>query len=269
MSQPLALRRAILLLTLALPGFCWGGPSLQALIVNDGTAGLETNVTTNLSADLVLAGYAVTTNVGVPGGSLAGYSQVWDIRYNNTTPLTGSDITAYIGYMAGGGSLFVMGENTGFVTRNNTIVTLISSAGGGSVSVTTPNNNENIFAPFSGPNAVSTITFLAAAGIPSPPGHGNYVTKDSSNIGAAVVFSPGTLLNALNGSLIVVFDVNFMDPTADANSQALLKNLIAYLAAPTPIVPVVPFIPAPSSLLLLLTGLAAAGLFVARRKLRA
>jgi hypothetical protein len=42
------LRRATLLLALTVPSFCWGYlPSLNALIVNDGTTGLELDVTTN------------------------------------------------------------------------------------------------------------------------------------------------------------------------------------------------------------------------------
>jgi hypothetical protein len=259
------LRRATLLLALTLPSFCWGyGPSLNALIVNDGTIGLEVDVTTNLSAKLVTAGYTVTTSTGVPGGSLAGYQQIWDVRYNNTTPLTGSDISAYVAYMAGGGSLFVMGENAGFITRDATIVTLVSTAGGGTIMIVAAGGPQTVEPPFSGPTPLSAITYLASAGS-STRANGRFVTIDSSNtIGSALVFAPGTMSNALGGTLIVVFDVNFLQGGADANSQIFTSNLIAYLAAPTPVGP--PPTPAPSTIILILTGAGAIALYSARRR---
>jgi hypothetical protein len=259
----LTLRRATLLLALTLPGFCWG-PSLNALIVNDGTTGLEVDVTSNLSAKLVTAGYAVTVNTGVPGGSLAGYQQIWDVRYNNTTPLTGSDITAYVTYLAGGGSLFVMGENTGFITRDTSVIALVSAAGGGSITVVNTGGTQTVEPPFSGPTPLSSITYLASGGS-STRANGRFVTIDSSNtIGSALVFAPGTMANALGGTLMTVFDVNFLQAGADANSQTFTSNLIAYLAAPTTVGP--PPTPAPPSILLILTGAGAIMLYSARRR---
>jgi hypothetical protein len=214
-------------------GVCYGA-SGPALVVHDGTAGLEANVVSNLSSKLTSAGYTVSTNVGVPAGSLATYKQVWDVRFNNTTPLSGSDISAYVTYMAGGGSLFVMGENTGFITRDNSIASLVVAAGGPTLTIVSPANAETVLAPFTGPNALSSITFLAAAGVPSAA-PGQFITQDSSNRAAAIVFGPGNLSGAMAGSLIIVFDVNFLDLSADANSQTLTNNLIAYLAAPTPV----------------------------------
>ncbi len=222
-----------LVFLLAVPGLCW---AQNALIVQDGTAGIEADAMGNLTAKLTAAGYTVTNNVGVPGGSLATYGQIWDIRFNNTTPLTPADITAYTTYLAGGGALFVMGENTGFATRNVTIASFISALGGGSVFVTNPaNNTQTVHAPFTGPNAITTITFLAAAAIQTPPGTGTFVTVDSSGLAAAVVFPPHSLASAPTGTLIAVFDVNFLQAGADANSQAFASNLIAFLAAPTPL----------------------------------
>jgi hypothetical protein len=209
------------------------------LIVHDGTAGLEANVLANLTTHLTTAGNTVSANVGVPAGSLAANRQIWDIRFNNTTPLSASDITAYITYMAGGGSLFVMGENTGFLTRDNSIASLVLQAGGGTITITTPANTETVQAPFSGPNALSTITFLAAAGVTNPA-RGACVTRDAGNLCASVVWGPGNMANAMTGSLIVVFDVNFLDPTADANSQTLTDNMIAYLITPTAVAPAIP-----------------------------
>lgn len=220
---------AWLILFLTLPGLCLAA---NALIVHDGTAGIEADALGNLTTHLIGKGFMVTPNVGIPGGSLSTYQQIWDIRFNNTTPLSGGEITTYISYMAAGGSLFVMGENTGFATRNNSIVSLIASAGGGTITVTTPANNQTAVAPFTGPTALSTITFLAAAGTANP-GTGGFVTKDAANIAAALVWGPGMLGSATAGSLIAVFDVNFLQAGADAQSQVLTDNLISYLGAPT------------------------------------
>ncbi len=218
-------------LSLALPGLCWAH---HALIVHDGTAGIEADVVSNVTNSLNTFGDVVTTNVGVPGGNLASYEQIWDVRFNNTTPLSPSDMTAYTDYLVGGGALFIIGENTGFVTRNSSIVAFIQNLGGPSLSVTTPNNNQTVHAPFTGPDALSAITYLAAAGVALPPGSGAFVTEDSNHVGTGIVFGPGSLSGAPAGALIAVFDVNFAQAGADANSHALLDNLIAYLAAPPP-----------------------------------
>ena len=60
-----------------------------------------------------------------------------------------------------------MGENSGFIARNNSIATLISDAGGGSIN---PTGNvegnpytETVLPPFTGPNPIpgNQITFAA------------------------------------------------------------------------------------------------------------
>ena len=240
-----AMLRYVFLISLCFSEYAWGGrkaplrpkiPSGAALIVHDGTAGTEADVMANMSGKLTTAGYTVSTSVGVPGGSLAANHQIWDIRFNNTTPLSAGDITAYVTYLAGGGSLFVMGENVGFLTRDNSIASLIQTAGGGTISIVTPSNAETVQSPFTGPTSVASITFLAAAGT-AAAGSLSFIAKDANNIGAGILYGPGALSNAHAGSLLIVFDVNFLQASADANSQALSNNMIAYLAAPVPVPP--------------------------------
>jgi hypothetical protein len=253
MGARVLIRGLVVVLLLCVSSFCLAVGS--ALVVHDGTAGIEADVLASISGKLFTFGYIVTPSVGVPGGSLAIYREIWDIRFNNTTPLTPSDITAYITYMSGGGSLFVIGENTGFPTRNNSIVSLVSAAGGGSITVTNPNSQvQAVQPPFTGPTPLTTITFLAAAGAPSP-GTGGNITQDGSNIAAGLVFSPGTLANAPAGALLIVFDVNFLQTGADANSQALANNMVAYLAAPISLGVAVPTL---STWAMLILGLALA-----------
>ena len=248
------------------------GAPKPALIVWDGAGGISTSISTNLSAKLTDAGFTVTTNVGVPGGSLASYLQIWDVRYNFTTPLSPSDITAYLAYLSGGGSLFVMGENSGFIVRDNSIISLIQQAGGGTITLTSPSGSQIVQPPFTGPNALATITILAGAGTTNP-GRGAFIMKDANNAGIGIVYSPGSLTNAPSGSLLVVFDVNFLDTSADANSQNLTRNLIEFLASPVAIPPAVPPVAAPVgtptlsewAMILMAAGL----MFVAARRIRA
>jgi FG-GAP-like repeat len=238
MTKSLRIAQMALVVLLTIPGLAWAlpPPLPQALIVHDGTPGLEADVVANLTGHLTGKGFTVTTNVGLPG-SLVGNQQVWDVRYNNSTPLTASDITAYKAYLAGGGSLFVMGENTGFVTRDNSIIALVSSAGGGTMILTEAANAATVLAPFTGPTPLASFMFEAAAGVKAPS-KASAITLDSSNVAAAVVFGPGMLSSASAGSLILVFDVNFLQTAnPDPNSQIFTDNLISYLAAPVVVQP--------------------------------
>jgi hypothetical protein len=235
MNKYFRLRWATLLLALTLPGFCWGIPN-SALIVTETGSPFQSDinsVVTFLSGRLVSAGYAVSTNVGVPGGSMSSYQQVWDIRAD--TALSGPDITAYVSYLAGGGSLFAMGENGQCcAVRDASVVALIAAAGGGAVTLA-PNsaNAQTVQPPFTGPVSLTTLTFAAVGGFTST-GNGAFVTKDTATTGGALIFGPGTMTNAATGVLASVLDINFMDPSGGVGvSQALTDNLVAYFATPT------------------------------------
>jgi hypothetical protein len=200
--------------------------STSVLIVHDGTAGIEADVVANLTTKLTTAGYTATANIGIPTGSLANFRQIWDVRFNNTTPLSGAESASYMDYLDGGGTLFVIGENTGFATRNNTIVILIDFLGGGFVTLATPANAQTVQPPFTLPTALSSVTFLAAAGTADPV-NGAFITKDVNNVGAAIFYDRGTLSNAPGGRLVAVFDINFLQAGAAADMQTLTDNLIA------------------------------------------
>jgi hypothetical protein len=201
--------------------------SRTVLIVHDGTAGIEGAVVTNLSSKITAAGLTPSTSVGVPAGTLNSYAQIWDVRFNNTTPLTSGDITNYTLYLVSGGSLFVIGENTYyFIVRDSSIAAMIGTLGGGTVTFMTAKNLQKVQSPFTGPNTIHTVTFPDAAGTLNP-GTGAFVTKDSTNIGAAIVYWPGTLPNAPAGRLLAVFDINFLESSADASLQIFVDNLIA------------------------------------------
>jgi hypothetical protein len=109
-------------------------------------------------------------------------------------------------------------------------VAFVAAAGGGTLTLSTPNNNQIVQPPFN-TGIVNPLVFLAADGVFNPPGAP--VAKDVDDLAAAVVFSCGLLTNAPTGYLVLVFDVNFMQAGADANSQTFTTNLINYLTTPT------------------------------------
>ena|ERR1017187_7705024 len=226
-------------LALGATGVGSAGPSPNVLIVANDS--ISDTAATTLSGYLTAASYTVspTPSSTVPAGSLASYKQIWDLRYQ--TALSGTDITAYVAYLAGGGSLFVMGENDNIVfqARDNSIVALIAAAGGGSLTLSSVGNGsanlQTVQPPFTGPNSVATVTFQAIGGF-SSLGSGTAVTLDSSNIAGSIVFAPGTLSQAATGTLIAVLDVNFLaTASGGVNTVPFAENLVAFLAAPVPL----------------------------------
>jgi len=209
---------------------------------------------------LVAAGYTVTdVTTGVVPADLTGQQQVWDIRCQ--TALSPTEITTYTAYLASGGSLFLMGENTGYApARDASLISYISTMGGGSLTLTATNNSQTAQSPFTGPTSVTTVSFRAIAGT-TTAGTGSFITRDSNGFGGAIVFPPGSMSAAPTGTLMIVWDVNFLDNDINhtAGETAITQNMIAFLAAPAPINNT--SVPAPPTAILVLVGagVAAAG----------
>jgi len=215
------------------------GLSLQlhagnVLIINGSSQtsepGTTSAITTNLQTLHQAVGNTVTISDSVPA-NLAGYGQIWDIRFSNSLPITAGQQAQYLSFLAAGGGMFVMGENSGFTTRNDSVLALITAAGGGTLGFTTPNSTQTVVGPFTGPNPVSQITYAAPGGVgTNAPGTGDWITVDNNGNGTGIAFSVGDLANAQAGALTVIFDVNFMMNQYDVpNSQNLTKNLIGFV----------------------------------------
>jgi hypothetical protein len=240
----------------------------DVLIINGASGTSEPNttagITGNLQNLLTLAGNTVTVSDAIPA-TLSPYSQVWDIRFSSIYALSTADIDGYVSYMSAGGGMFVMGENSYFMDRNNSVLALIDSAGGGSLSFDgSLSQTQDVLPPFTGPNSLTQITYAApggAAGIAGAPGTGEWITKDPfSESGTGLAYGKGDLANAMDGALTVIFDVNFMQNLYDpANSQALTKNLIKFVETKG-----VPTVPETTSTLFL-AGMAITGLGMVRR----
>jgi hypothetical protein len=266
MIKPLKLVAAAVGLALAATNVLAG----NILIINGSSGTLEPlttdQITANLSTLHAEVGNVVTVSSGIPG-DLSPYSQVWDIRFSNNQALDVTDRANYIAYLASGGGMFVMGENAGFATRNNSVLALISEAGGGNLGFITPVSTQVVLAPFDGPNPVTQITYAAPGGVGlNAPGTGQFITKDPLlNRGTGLAFGVGSLSAAPAGALTVIFDVNFMQNRNEydaQNAQNLIKNLVGFVGdqvePPTGV-------PDAGSTLALL-GLALAGLLTQRRK---
>jgi hypothetical protein len=187
---------------------------------------------TNLQARLINAGNVVDVQTTLPA-TLSGFQQIWDVRYN--TSLSG-DQAGYLSYLSSGGSVFLMGENAGFATRNNSIKSLLVAAGAGSVGdiISPSSDTQTVNAPFNGPTPLSSITYPACGGLPSTGfGSGSAITAaSSSGDSCAVKWGPGALSNALTGTVVAVYDVNFLEGMSSSPDFPIFTdNLASYLAS--------------------------------------
>lgn len=255
-----------MLRTAAISAVILGASALSAaagsvLIVNGADvtseSGTTASITTQLSNLHVAAGNTVTVVDSVPG-SFAGFDEIWDIRFSSVSAITAGEEAQYLSFLQGGGGMFVMGENSSFTPRNDSVLSLIAAAGGGTLNFLTPGSTQTVNAPFTGPNPVSSVTYLAPGGVDSA-GTGSFITDDGTN-GTGVAWAVGDLTNALSGALTTIFDVNFMQDDADAASQALTANLINFVTTE-----VSGQVPLPAGFGLLIAGAAALGAASRRR----
>lgn len=207
----------------------------NVLIVNGSNGTSEPGTTSQLTANLQnlhqAVGNVVTVVSDIPV-NLTGYSQIWDVRFSNNFALTGAQQTQYMGFLQGGGGMFLMGENDNFMPRNTSIFNLVDQLGGG---ILGPNlvggcdGTQNVIGPFQGPNLVTSVNF-PCSGVVGSKGTGSWITERADHSGGSgVAWGVGNLANALAGALTVIFDVNFMQNVYGEPLQNLTKNLIGFI----------------------------------------
>ncbi|HEY0200705.1 MAG TPA: hypothetical protein VGC24_03330 [Burkholderiaceae bacterium] len=237
----------------------------NVLIVNGSSVTFEPSTTDDITTNwpVVCTGHTVTVSDTVPA-SLSGYDQIWDLRFSSTSPLTTADQSAYLAFLQAGKRMFVMGENDGFVTRNDSVNAFVALAGGGALSAVNPAQTQTVNAPFNA-GGLTSITWSASGGV-TAPGTGIFAANDPSTGGSAIAWGIGTLANAPSGLLTVVYDVNFMQADAPSDQQQFFKNLCTYVTTGGGAIKSVPVpVGGTSAWVLLLAGLGLLG----RRALRA
>ena len=208
-------------------------------------AGTNANAQTAASAfniDLTGGNTVTVVNTGVPV-SLTGYTQIFDVRYDDSPDFSSGEKTQYLAFLnaAPGNALFLMGESSDFNVRNTPINNFISLAGGGTIASPTTYSLavETVNPPFTGPNMISTVQF-SGCGFVTSPGSGSFASSEAGG-GCSIYFAAGSLQNAPHGALVVVYDTNFAfsAPTGGAmNEIPFRKNLEQFLSSP-PAIPTV------------------------------
>jgi len=186
----------------------------------------------SVKTELEAKGHTVTYQAGAGSpGSLAGYQQVWDMRYG--TALSADDMAKYDAFLKNRGYLYLSGEHAGFAARNNSISSFTSSLGGGTITVGgSPQNNQSGNGTYF-PNG-ETVDFAAAATITSAGGR--VLSADANGNATAKMWigNAGDLGATYNGTVVVVADINWTQSAFyDANNEAFLEQLIRGIVAGT------------------------------------
>jgi len=218
--------RFLLLLTL-----CFSAYADSILIVHQNYAGVNTNVGNRLIA----AGHTVTYTTTDPT-NLSGYQQVWDLRYS--VAVSGNLATLYNNFLQASGFLYLTTENPGCcATRNNSVATFISNAGGGATTIGgSAGSTSNTLNVMNTNYMTAGITITFAAGSNIQNSQGTWLFKDSAGkVGGMLwIGNAGDLGSGYNGTILVVSDINWTDNTFfTANNLIALDDMIDGFVAAT------------------------------------
>ena len=180
-------------------------------------------VYTDSKTGLEAKGYTVsgsTSTTVASASTLANYDIVFDQLYNNNC---GSTCRAnYDTYVKDGGTLVIVGENSNFSSRNNTVISLIENKFGGTLDL-----GSNV----SGGATYSTADNTVNTSISGTDDGGQYIygssianTSDgvwvAKSGGGAVIWMMwrgSSLPSGYTGSVIVTFDINQFDDMYDTS----------------------------------------------------
>ena len=198
----------------------------NALIINglEGSSEpqLSSNTTDTIDSLLQDSGFETTVANDLPN-DVSEYEQVWDLRFDNSAAISEAQTQQYLNFLKTGGNLFVIGENSVFKERNNSVLNLIKKAGGGQLNSVLPSSSQQVLSPFDSPNPIAdNITFRAPGGVKNA-GTGQFIAVDNSDRGVGVAFTKGSLPNAAAGELTAFFDISFIE---DADNNPDIQNLL-------------------------------------------
>lgn len=208
---------------------------------------------------------------------LSGFDQIWDLR--SMVAISAGLQGQYLSFLQSGGNLALIGENSIFKKRDDSIVDFVALAGGGALDHGGLGDfKQTVLAPFDGPSPVHTVTFHGADAF-FDFGHGKGITEPENMIlqkgplSVGLAFDPGTLDNAPAGRLVVFLDSSIFTAESDPNfgspgTEALTRNLIHYLGdEPAPLPGTRGGVPEPAAWALMLLGFGAVGATLRRRRI--
>jgi len=180
-------------------------------------------VYTDSKTGLEAKGYTVsgsTSTTVAAASTLANYDVVFDQLYNNNC---GSTCRAnYDTYVKDGGTLVIVGENSSFSTRNNTVISLIENKFGGTLDL-----GSDVYGGANYSTADNTVNtsisdaddggqYIYGSSIASTS-DGVWVAKNGSNI-IWMMWRGSSLPSGYTGSVIVTFDINQFDDLYDTSA---------------------------------------------------
>jgi hypothetical protein len=159
------------------------------------------------------------------------YAHAWDIGY--ASPYVGnpySNPTSLLtSYLQAGGAMFILGENSAFGARDDTIEQFVYGLGGGLPTTGTtylPQFTQTVASEFLIANNSNSITWYNPGEFTSY-GTGTPVTSGGGYSPVAVMWKTGSLSNAPKGAVVSVLDINFFGGlfSPQAYDPAFIDNL--------------------------------------------
>src|SRR6056300_833627 len=173
----------------------------NVLVVHQYYGGAHTNVGSRLTTE----GHTVTYASSLPS-SVSGYDQIWDLSYS--TAYSSTQITTLNNFVQNGGFLMMNGENSGFAARNNSIASVVSAAGGGTLTFGSASNSYTVInSDFS--DDTGTVTGAAGSGLTNS--QGQYVFKTTSGVIGGMIWTSSDLGSGYSGAIFVTADINMWD----------------------------------------------------------
>jgi hypothetical protein len=176
---------------------------------------------TNISNREIALGFTpttITSYASLIGTDISKYAHIWDVGYD--TLMTTAAAAKYKSYLQTGGAIFLLGENSNFVDRNNNLDNFVEvDLGGGSISISISSAvvlvNATVSNEFLLSNNDNTVS-LNAPGVFTSIGNGT--TLVSSELGIhGVVWRTNSLSQAPTAAVCSVLDVNFLSTDFDSN----------------------------------------------------
>jgi hypothetical protein len=176
----------------------------NVLVIHQNYGGAHTNVGSRLTTE----GHTVTYSTSTTLPSITGYDQIWDLRYQYGYSST--EVTALNNFVKDGGFLMMNGENSGFATRNNSIASVVSATGGGTLTYGSGSNSYTVInSDFS--DDTGTVTGASGSGLTNS--QGQYLFKTSSGVIGGMIWQSADLGSGYSGSIMVTADINMWDST--------------------------------------------------------